>query len=79
MFLNNLPINLDTLDLTLESKIINLESDDTDVGNKTNMIEKKNYTRMKVDELRSLVVTKNLTNNENALSLKKNDLLKLLQ
>ena len=34
---------------------------------------------MKVDELRTLVVTKNLTSNEDAQTMKKNDLLKLLQ
>ena len=34
---------------------------------------------MKVDELRSLVVTKNLISNDEAQSLKKNDLIKLLQ
>ena len=34
---------------------------------------------MKVDELRSLVVTKNFKSNEDAQLMKKNDLLKLLQ
>ena len=34
---------------------------------------------MKVDVLRTLVVTKNLISNEEAQSMKKNDLLKLLQ
>ncbi len=43
------------------------------------MPKKKNYSRMKVDELRSLVVTKNLISNDEAQSLKKNDLIKLLQ
>ena len=34
---------------------------------------------MKVDELRSLVVTKDLRSNEDVQSMKKTDLLKLLQ
>ena len=34
---------------------------------------------MKVDDLRSLVVTKNLTDNENALKLKKSDLIDMLK
>ena len=34
---------------------------------------------MKVDDLRSLVVTKNLTNNENALKLKKSELIDMLK
>ena len=34
---------------------------------------------MKVDELRSLVVTRNIISNEDAQLQKKNDLLKLLQ
>ena len=42
-------------------------------------MKKKNYSRMKVDELRTLVVQMNLITNEKALSLKKNDLIKLLQ
>jgi len=34
---------------------------------------------MKVDDLRSLVVTKNLTDNDNSQKMKKNDLIKMLQ
>ena len=34
---------------------------------------------MKVDELRTLVVTNNLTDNNTANTLKKSDLIKLLQ
>jgi len=34
---------------------------------------------MKVDELRTLVVTSNLTDNNTANTLKKSDLIKLLQ
>ena len=77
-FLNNLPIDLKQLDLKLDSKIINIESFENETNDKTTN-EKKNYSRMKVDELRSLVVTKNLTSNEDAQIMKKNDLLKLLQ
>ena len=84
VFLNNLPIDLNQLDLNLDSKIIKLEAleNDTNETNENNdktTNEKKNYSRMKVDELRTLVVTKNLTSNEDALTMKKNDLLKLLQ
>lgn len=83
-FLNNLPIDLNQLDLKLDSKIIKLESlenenNETNENNDKTTNEKKNYSRMKVDELRSLVVTKNLTSNEDAQTMKKNDLLKLLQ
>lgn len=84
VFLNNLPIDLNQLDLNLDSKIIKLEAleNDTNETNENNdktTNEKKNYSRMKVDELRTLVVTKNLTSNEDAQTMKKNDLLKLLQ
>ena len=34
---------------------------------------------MKVDELRTLVVAKNITSNEDAQLMKKSDLIKLLQ
>jgi hypothetical protein len=34
---------------------------------------------MKVDDLKTLVVTKNLIDNENAQKMKKSDLVKLLQ
>lgn len=40
---------------------------------------KKNFTRLKVDELRTLVVAKNLTNIDEAQNMKKTDLIKLLQ
>jgi len=79
VFLTNLPIDLNVLDLNLDSKIIKLESNNTESSEKVNNNEKKNYSRMKVDELRSLVVTKNLISNEKAQLQKKNDLLKLIQ
>ena len=34
---------------------------------------------MKIDDLRTLVVTKNMLDNDSALKLKKNELVKLLQ
>ena len=34
---------------------------------------------MKVDDLRSLVVSKSLTDNDSSKNMKKNDLIKLLQ
>jgi len=78
-FFKNLPINLDsfTLDNTNnEPKIINLENIQ-DANTKTG--ERKNYSKMKVDDLKTLVVTKNLTDNESAQAMKKSDLVKLLQ
>ena len=42
-------------------------------------ISKKNPTRLRVDELRELVVNKNLKSNEEASKLKKGDLIKLLE
>jgi hypothetical protein len=78
-FLKNLPINLDsfTLDNTNSNpKIINLENIQ-DTNDKTG--ERKNYSKMKVDDLKTLVVTKNLIDNENAQKMKKSDLVKLLQ
>ena len=42
-------------------------------------ISKKNPSKLKVDELRELVVNKNLKSNEEAIKLKKGDLIKLLE
>jgi len=78
-FFKNLPINLDsfTLDNTnSDPKIINLENIQ-DTNDKTG--ERKNYSKMKVDDLKTLVVTKNLIDNESAQKMKKSDLVKLLQ
>lgn len=76
-FTNNLPMDLQELDLQHlapnSSEIVDTPPGDTDT------IEKINFKTKKVDELRSLVVAKNLTNNENAQQLKKAELLKLLQ
>ena len=77
VFLTNLPIDL--TELNLDSKIIKLETPEIEVEPTEKVNEKKNYSRMKVDVLRTLVVTKNLISNEEAQSMKKNDLLKLLQ
>ena len=78
-FLKNLPINLDsfTLDNTNnDPKIITLENIENS-SDKTG--ERKNYSKMKVDDLKTLVVTRNLTDNETAQKMKKSDLVKLLQ
>jgi hypothetical protein len=77
-FFNNLPINLTsfTLETNNNQKIINLETVENS-NNKTG--ERRNYSKMKVDDLKSLVVTKNLTDNETAQKMKKSDLVKLLQ
>lgn len=71
--------------LTANSKIINLQNNDTniddEIDDKENTLTnpKKNINKMKVDELRTLVVTNNLTDNNTANTLKKSDLIKLLQ
>jgi hypothetical protein len=77
-FFNNLPINLTsfTLETNNNQKIINLETVENS-NDKTG--ERRNYSKMKVDDLKSLVVTKNLTDNETAQKMKKSDLVKLLQ
>ena len=41
--------------------------------------KRKNYSKMKVDDLKTLVVTRNLTDNETSQKMKKSDLVKLLQ
>ena len=78
-FMNNLPISLETfnIDLNNKSKIINLESDDQ--VNENDVTETKNYSKMKVDDLKSLVVTKNILDNESVQKMKKKNLVKLLQ
>lgn len=77
VFLTNLPIDL--TELNLDSKIIKLETPETEVEPTEKVNEKKNYSRMKVDELRTLVVTKDLISTEEAQKMQKKDLLKLLQ
>lgn len=65
---------------SLNSKIIELNNENLDeIDKKISVGEKPNYKKMKVDDLRILVVTKNLTNNDNALKMKKDELIKLLQ
>lgn len=78
-FLNNIPINISELDLntSIGSKIINL----TNLDNNENIqpvTEKKNYNKMKVDDLRILAVTNNLLSNDDAQTTKKADLIKLI-
>ena len=85
-FLNNLPINLENLNIasiSMESKLINLGNDD-EIDNDNESVSivgevKKGFSKMKVDDLRSLVVTKNLTDNDNSQKMKKNELIKMLQ
>ena len=85
-FLNNVPINLENLNIaniSMESKLINLGNDD-EIDNDNESVSvvgevKKGFSKMKVDDLRSLVVTKNLTDNDNSQKMKKNDLIKMLQ
>ena len=64
--------NIDFTDNVSESKMIPIsDSEGQD-------ITKKNPNRLKIDELRELVVNKNLISNEDSLKLKKAELLKLL-
>ena len=68
---------IDTNDIS--SKIIELNNDKLEeIDKKISVGENPNYKKMKVDDLRILVVTKNLTDNDNALKLKKDELIKLL-
>jgi len=65
-------MNLNNNDWITSTKVINLEND--------NLVEdKKNYNKMKVEDLKNLVLSKNLIENENIQKMKKNDLIKLLQ
>jgi hypothetical protein len=85
-----LPINLDTfnIDLNTNSKIINLNNLDQDTNVDTNVdanssnntnTHRKNYSKMKVDDLKTIAVTRNLIDNETAQKTKKADLIKILQ
>ena len=77
IFIKNLPIILTNFDEDLgnSSKVITLENN----LETTQKVEKKNYSKMRIDDLRTLVVTKNILDNESAQKMKKNDLVKLLQ
>ena len=70
---SDLPLEVN--DLKLDSKKLELDLKEEIKNNN----EKKNFSRMKVDDLRILAVTKNLTDNEKAQQMKKSDLVKLLQ
>jgi len=83
-FMTNLPISLESFNIEIpnNSKIINLENNDqnNDENNENNTgKERKNYSKMRVDDLKSLVVTKNILDNESAQKMKKSDLVTLLQ
>jgi hypothetical protein len=87
-FIKNLPVNLDTfnIDLNTNSKIINLNSIEipdleTDVAIDVvdSGVTKKNYSKMKVDDLKTIAVTRNLIDNETAQKMKKADLIKIIQ
>ena len=77
IFIKNLPILLTDFNDNVEisSKVITLENNLETIQK----VEKKNYSKMKIDDLRTLVVTKNILDNDEALKLKKNELVKLLQ
>ena len=52
----------------------NITKDNNDIG-----VTRKNYSKMKVDDLKTIAVTRNLIDNETAQKTKKADLIKLLQ
>ena len=89
-FIKNLPVNLDTfnIDLNTNSKIINLNTIEIpDLVTETDVaidvvdsgVTKKNYSKMKVDDLKTIAVTRNLIDNETAQKMKKADLIKIIQ
>ena len=80
-FYNNVAIlDEDLTNLNLSSKIINLNNDDLSNIEKTiEKNEKKGFTKMKIDDLRALAVTKNKLNIDEANKLKKPELIKILQ
>ena len=61
-------------DITLSQELIFSESE-----NGLQEKKQKSYKKMKVDDLKSLVVTRNILNNDDADKLKKIDLIKLLE
>jgi len=84
-FIKNLPVNLDTfnIDLNTNSKIINLNNTELDAVETIETIDngpiKKNYSKMRVDDLKTIAVTRNLIDNETAQKMKKADLIKIIQ
>ena len=72
--INNLDVShLENTNNSTNSKIIPIsDNDGLDIS-------KKNPSKLKVDDLRELVVSKNLIGNEEASKLKKSELLKLLE
>ena len=78
--IENLDILTNSLDITnLDNKSSSGEKIITLLDNVEDNNEKKNLNKMKVDDLRTLAVTKNLINNNDALKLKKSELIKLLE
>ena len=80
-----MPVNLDTfnIDLNTNSKIINLNNIEVDATETVETIDnghiKKNYSKMRVDDLKTIAVTRNLIDNETAQKMKKADLIKIIQ
>tara|TARA_Y100000591_G_scaffold276457_1_gene253646 strand:- start:2823 stop:3653 length:831 start_codon:yes stop_codon:yes gene_type:complete len=78
--IDNLDILTNPLNITnLDNKSSSGEKIITLLDNVEDNNEKKNLNKMKVDDLRTLAVTKNLINNNDALKLKKSELIKLLE
>lgn len=67
-------VNNEDIDITLSQEIMINDSD-----NVLQEKKQKSYKKMKVDDLKLLVVTRNLLDNEQAEKLKKSELIKLLE
>ena len=67
-------VNNEDIDITLSQEIMINDSD-----NILQEKKQKSYKKMKVDDLKLLVVTRNLLDNEQAEKLKKSELIKLLE
>jgi len=79
--------SIDALKEDLQSVLIENDNEKTDISSRIIPIvdiegqdtSKKNPSRLKVDELRELVVNKNLVSNDEAQKLKKGELVRLLE
>ena len=61
----------------MENNNDNNDNNDNNGDNNTNY--RKNYSKMKIDDLKTLAVTRNFLDNETAQKMKKADLVKILQ
>ena len=79
---NSKIINLNANDNAIDNAIDNGNDDNMDninTNSASTINNKKNYSKMKVDDLKTIAVTRNLIDNETAQKTKKADLIKILQ